>query len=150
MANGRRGERGGGGSRTKAATQGIPRSLQPLPPLPPPPPERAIYGVGRGRRAAGSATRATLFSLLACVRARQQGWVKITEEGDSQTLWTVSLPLCLSSWISDKRFILVQAFSFTPEVLGRQNYNYPISFEPPFLPPMNNQPWRTRPRYLRQ
>ena len=97
MANGRRGERGGGGSRTKAATQGIPRSLQPLPPpLPPPPPERAIYGVGRGRGgAAGSATRATLFSLLACVRARQQGWVKITEEGDSQTLWTVSLPLCV-------------------------------------------------------
>ena len=33
---------------------------------------------------------------------------------------------------------------------GGQNYNYPISFEPPFLPPMNKQPWRTRPRYLRQ
>ena len=29
------------------------------------------------------------------VRARQQGWVKITEEGDSQTLWTVSLSLSI-------------------------------------------------------
>ena len=89
-----------------------------------------------------------LFSFGVRVRAGQQGWVKITEEGDSQTLWTVSLPLRLSSWISGKRFILVQAFSFTPEL--RRAKLQLSNLIRATLPSMHNQPWRTRLRYLRQ